>query len=97
MRDILVRLGYEVICQDGTEAVELYRNALDQRGTFDAVIMDLTIAGGMGGKDAVKKLIEIDPNVKAIVSSGYSAEVGHGGILAVRFQRCSQSRSGSRT
>ncbi len=39
---------------------------------FNAVILDLTIRGGMGGKDAVKKLREIDPNVKAIVASGYS-------------------------
>ena len=39
---------------------------------FDAVIMDLTIPGGMGGKEAIKRLLEIDPEVKAIVSSGYS-------------------------
>jgi two-component system, cell cycle sensor histidine kinase and response regulator CckA len=39
---------------------------------FDVVIMDITIPGGMGGKEAVQKLIEVDPKVKAIVSSGYS-------------------------
>ena len=41
---------------------------------FDAVILDLTIRGGMGGKDTIKKLREIDPNVKGIVSSGYSQD-----------------------
>ena len=41
---------------------------------FDAVILDLTIRGGMGGQDTIKKLREIDPNVKGIVSSGYSQD-----------------------
>ncbi len=39
---------------------------------FDAVILDLTVPGGMGGKEAIQRLIELDPEVKAIVSSGYS-------------------------
>jgi two-component system cell cycle sensor histidine kinase/response regulator CckA len=42
---------------------------------FDAVILDLTIPGGMGGKETIKKLLEINPKVKAIVSSGYSSEL----------------------
>jgi len=96
MRDILVRLGYDVaFAEDGVQAIEIYRNAMDKRGTpFDAVIMDLTIAGGMGGKEAVKKLIEIDPNVKAIVSSGYSRDpvmaeyqqFGFCGVIAKPFR-----------
>jgi|GEM_PF-3343684 len=66
-------LGYEVTpAKDGTEAIELYRRASETEQPFDALIMDLTIPGGMGGKEAIKKLIEIDPRVRAIVSSGYS-------------------------
>ncbi len=45
---------------------------MDSGQPFDLVILDLTVKGGMGGKDAVKALLKIDPQVKAIVSSGYS-------------------------
>ena len=70
---ILVKLGYEVDCaKDGAKAIELYRRAQETGRSFDVVIMDLTIPGGMGGKEAIQKLLEIDPSVKAIVSSGYS-------------------------
>ena len=72
-RELLTLLGYEVACAgDGAQAIELYREALKCERTFDALIMDLTIPGGMGGKAAIQKLLEIDPDVKAIVSSGYS-------------------------
>jgi len=70
---ILRKLGYEVeSSRDGAEAIDLYKKALDRGEPFHAVIMDLTIPGGMGGQDAIKKLQEIDPSVKAIVSSGFS-------------------------
>lgn len=77
VRDVLRRsltsLGYDVVCtQDGMEAVTVYEQALKSGRPFDVVIMDLTIPGGMGGKEAVLKLRELDPRVKAIVSSGYS-------------------------
>lgn len=66
-------LGYEVdFAEDGAKAIELYRKAKKSGKSFDVVIMDLTIPGGMGGEEAMKKLLEIDPSVKAIVSSGYS-------------------------
>ncbi|MDY6951396.1 MAG: response regulator, partial [Thermodesulfobacteriota bacterium] len=70
---MLQRLGYEVaLTRDGAEAIEVYKRAMDAGKPFDAVILDLTVRGGMGGKEAVRKLKEIDPKVKAIVSSGYS-------------------------
>ena len=70
--EMLKRSGYEVdYAVDGREACDLYRKAMKTTKPFDAVIMDLTIPGGMGGKDAIKTLLEIDPGVKAIVSSGY--------------------------
>ena len=73
--DELTSVGYEVeLTVDGAEAIEHYRKARESGQPFDAVILDLTIPGGMGGKEAINKLLEIDPNVKAIVSSGYSTD-----------------------
>ncbi|HEY6012020.1 MAG TPA: PAS domain S-box protein, partial [Nitrospirota bacterium] len=71
--DMLSSLGYAVVtAADGADAIDLYAKARSAGKRFDAVIMDLTVPGGMGGKEAIKKLIEIDPAVKALVSSGYS-------------------------
>jgi len=53
------------------EAIERYKNRMDSGERFDAVVLDLTIKGGMGGHLVIKELIKIDPNVKAIVSSSY--------------------------
>jgi len=73
MSQMLRRRGFEVVCaQDGSEAITLYREAFQGGRRFDAVIMDLTIPGGMGGKEAITSLQAIDPTVAAIVSSGYS-------------------------
>jgi PAS domain S-box-containing protein len=70
---MLLELGYEVHCvPDGAEAIKKYEQAKESGRSFDAVIMDLTIPGGMGGKEAVEKLLEVDPEAKSIVSSGYS-------------------------
>ncbi len=72
--EILQYLGYTVeVAEDGKEAIDLYKKALEDT-PFDAIIMDLTIAGGMGGKEAIQTLQEFDPEVKAIVSSGYSTD-----------------------
>jgi two-component system cell cycle sensor histidine kinase/response regulator CckA len=70
---MLEKMGYQVaVAPDGQAAVSIYQEALETDKPFDAVILDLTVPGGMGGKEAVQKLASLDPTVKAIVSSGYS-------------------------
>jgi len=71
-KQILSRLGYEPeLARDGAEAIELYKNALHAGKPFDAVVLDLTIPEGVGGKETIKSLLKIDPQAKAVVSSGY--------------------------
>ncbi len=68
----LSELGYEVsFANDGARALEMYKNAMNT-APFDVVIMDLTVPGGMGGRETIAQLRQIDPHVVAIVSSGYS-------------------------
>jgi two-component system, cell cycle sensor histidine kinase and response regulator CckA len=70
---MLTSLGNEVVVSmNGSEAITMYKEALNTCKPFDVVIMDLTIPGDMGGEEAIIHLLEIDPNVKAIVTSGYS-------------------------
>jgi PAS domain S-box-containing protein len=70
---MLQRIGYEVEnAINGEEAVRFYAAAQEAGQPFSAVIFDLTIPGGMGGKEALRQILERDPKVKAIVSSGYS-------------------------
>jgi CheY-like chemotaxis protein len=69
----LETMGHQTaFAQDGQEAIDLYRKEMTCNSPFDVVIMDLTISGGMGGKEAIKKLIDIHPEVNAVVFSGYS-------------------------
>ncbi len=71
----LSRFGYEVVgAETASQGIELYREALICGQRFDLVILDLTLPGGIGGKEALKALIEIDPMVTAIVSSGYAMD-----------------------
>lgn len=66
-------LGHNVECaENGEVAIEKFRQARNSGTPFDIVILDLTIRGGMGGEEAIGKLREIDPDVTAIVSTGYS-------------------------
>ncbi|MBD2100334.1 GAF domain-containing protein [Leptolyngbya sp. FACHB-261] len=92
---MLTHFGYDVgFAKDGLEAVELYKKAKKADQPFDAVIMDLTVPGGVGGKEAIKKLLRFDPGVKAIVSSGYSndplvaqfQQYGFRGLLAKPYE-----------
>ena len=87
---LIEALGCQIVTtEDGAQAVEAYREALEAGRPFDAVILDLTVPRGMGGRRAVRLLRELDPQVRAIVSSGYSndpvmaraAEHGFVGVL----------------
>ena len=69
---IIKRLGYDVeTCTEGTKAVEIYTKAMESNKPFNAVILDLTNQLGMGGKETMEKLLEIDPDVKGIIITGY--------------------------
>lgn len=87
--ELLSRLGYEVgFARDGLEAIRLYKEARDAGSPFNAVVLDLTVRGGMGGKEAIEKLLKIDPDARGIVSSGYSddpvmTDFGHYGFCGV--------------
>ena len=71
--EMLQKMGYTAsLANRGEEAIELYQQAFQAGEAFDAVILDLTVPGGMGGKQTIRELLKIDPNVRAIVSSGYS-------------------------
>jgi len=87
LRSMLEKLGYEVTCAvDGEEAISLYREAQATDRPFSGAIFDLTIPGGMGGKEAVRHLLAIDPHLKAIVSSGYSDDAIMANFRTFGFQ-----------
>jgi CheY-like chemotaxis protein len=73
LRTILSQLGYGVqTARDGAETIALYEQSKAAGKCFDAVLLDLTVTGGMGGVEAAARLKAIDPSAKLIVSSGYS-------------------------
>lgn len=87
--EMLQRIGYEVAyAEGGNEAIQLYFDAKDAGHPFDVLIMDLTVPGGVGGKEALRRILAVDPGAKAIVSSGYSndpvmADFAHHGFRGV--------------
>ncbi len=97
----LSRFGYQVTgAESAVQGIEFYRDALLQGKRFDLVILDLTLPGGMGGKDALRKLLEIDPMVTAIVSSGYAMDAtmsryedfGFRGVIAKPYEAAELGR-----
>ncbi|MEJ2033032.1 MAG: PAS domain S-box protein, partial [Deltaproteobacteria bacterium] len=74
-QDILQFMGYEAAsAATGEQTIERYRQAQKNGRTFDAVILDLTIRGGMGGIATMEKLLQLDPGVRAVVASGFANE-----------------------
>jgi two-component system, cell cycle sensor histidine kinase and response regulator CckA len=85
--ELLATLGYEVTTvPDGAEALRTFQQAIRRGEKFQAVILDATIRGGMGGVATVERLRDIDPNVTAIICSGYSDEAALAEFLAYGFQ-----------
>jgi two-component system cell cycle sensor histidine kinase/response regulator CckA len=77
IRDVYHRiftvLGYQThLACDGDEAIKLFKESIKVGNKFDAVILDLNISQGMGGKETIKELKKIDSNIKSIAVSGYS-------------------------
>lgn len=71
--EMLKRSGHQVVLTtDGIKVIEYYQEAINLKEPFDVLIMDLTVPGGLGGQEAIAYLRDLDPNVKAIVSSGYA-------------------------
>lgn len=106
LRDLVARmlahLGYETsVAADGAAAVRMYQEALEAGSRFDLVLLDLTVPGGMGGAEAVRRLRALDPAVRAVASSGYSSDpiiahfrdYGFVGALAKPYQMADLARA----
>jgi len=93
--EILTELEYEVTAvKSGEEAIEAYKKQMETGKRFDLAILDLVVCGGLGGFEAMQQLLKIDPEIRAIVSSGYSKDrimaeyekYGFCGVLAKPYQ-----------
>ncbi|SCY76154.1 ATP-binding protein [Desulfoluna spongiiphila] len=75
LETILLKMGIEpTFTVEGEETVRTYRQRLEAGTPFDAVILDLTIPGGMGGREASEKILAMDPGARIIISSGYASD-----------------------
>jgi len=73
LKAMLEKLGHSVVmANDGREAINIYLDRFNSATPIDLVMVDLTIPGGLGGKETMVELQKIDPKILAIVSSGYS-------------------------
>lgn len=87
--EMLRSLGHEVeFAINGEEAIAKYRESLLTGAKYDIVILDLTIRGGMGGEEVIKALLEIDPDIKAVVSSGYADSSAISQYQPLGFSAC---------
>lgn len=86
---MLKALGYGcAFAKDGAEAVAMYRTARNTKAPYDVVILDLTVPGGIGGREAMQKLLALDPHAVGIVSSGYSNDPVMADHLQYGFKGC---------
>ena len=99
---LLDYLGYEPLhVYDGNEAFQEYKKRYLENSPFSVVIMDLTIPGGVGGREAIGMILSVDPNAKVVVSSGYSddpimlnyADYGFVGVLDKPFDLTTLEKS----
>ena len=84
---MLDHLGYNTSkVKDGDEAVNLYKKEFEKEQPFDIVILDLKIKGGMGGEETLEKLLEFDPSVIALVSSGNTGGISLSNLRQIGFK-----------